>query len=372
MRNFKRFMAVALAATMVVGSSLMVSAAASGGTEGTGTPEGHVDKKVVNVVLPTMPDSGSPFDYTIDPERLISDSGAAKYAEGTVFPTENDTGVYFLTGTKTYANKSKVLQAINKSTCNITLTVSVQAVATTGSPSPDIALATSSTVATTGTPNLYLGLTVGTTTKVLKTDAQEVKMVLEGKAANFEVVVKETDGVKSYAYEPKSDATWKAAEIQMEGAVSNLAIESTTTAPKVKVTWAYAESQSSETVSSDAVDVAEGSGGSGGSGGSSGPTLSNATASAESGVNYAANFTKGTALICKFTGLGEGKTLKAVTYGAGAATATVTSASVALTGDKMGFKIDGTMWAGKNSGDVMYVKVTDSGNTAYVIKITVQ
>lgn len=256
MLNTKKILAAALAATMVFGSSISVFAedpVTSGGSDGAGASEGHLEKEVLNVVLPTVPDGSTPFNYTMDPERLIRETEGAKYAEGTTFPeAEGDTGVYFQTAEKTYANKSNVLQAINKSSCDVKLSVKVN---TTQKSDKDIALATSSTVATEGTPNLYLGLVVGSTKTTVKAEEQTVDKVIAGTPGNFETTVVTNDsGVKSYAYKEKADAsTWKAMNISMEGAVSNLAIAADATAPTVNVTWAY-EKATTGTAAEDAVD----------------------------------------------------------------------------------------------------------------------
>lgn len=254
----KKFMAIALVATMVFGSSLTAFAAdpvTSGGSDGAGASEGHLEKKVVKVVLPTT-EGTTPFNYTMDPERLIQETEAAKYAEGTTFPAaEGDKGVYFLTGEKTYANTSNTLQAINKSSCAIKLTVSVKATQNTAK---DIELATSSTVATQDAPNLYLGLKVGSDTKVVKKaeQADTVEKIIAGVPGNFETAVVTNEGnEKVYTYREKADATtWKAMNISMEGAVSNLPIAADVTAPTVNVTWAYEEAESGATPASDAVD----------------------------------------------------------------------------------------------------------------------
>jgi len=252
MRKTKGIIAAALTATMLVGNCMTVLAdpVTSGGTDGNGTSEGHVDKEVINVVLPTVAEGSTPFAYTMDPERLIQATDAAKYAEGTVFPdAEGDTGVYFLTDTNTYSNTSNTLQAINKSSCPITLTVKVKTTATAGD--TDIALATSSTVATTGDPNLYLGLKVGDDTTVVKAEEQTVTKTIDGVAANFEVAVSEG----AYVYQEKADATtWKAINISMEAAVSELAIAATTTAPTVNVTWSYAKAATDATLATDVVE----------------------------------------------------------------------------------------------------------------------
>ncbi len=254
----KKILAIVLATSMMLGSSITALAdepVTSGGTNGSGSNEGHVEKELINVVLPTVPEGSTPFAYTMDPERLIQATSAARYAEGTTFPeAEDDTGVYFLTAENTYANSSNTLQAINKSSCAITLTVKVK---TTQNTAKDIALATSSTVATTGTPNLYLGLKVGNETKVVSAEEQTVTKNIAGVPSNFEVAVQTNaeTGAKSYVYQEKASATtWKAMNLSMEGAVSNLAVESDTTAPTVNVTWSYAKAADGAEAATDAVD----------------------------------------------------------------------------------------------------------------------
>lgn len=252
----KKILAIVLATSMMLGSSITALAdepVTSGGTNGSGTNEGHVEKELINVVLPTVPEGSTPFAYTMDPERLIQATSAAKYAEGTTFPeAEDDTGVYFLTGEKTYANESSTLQAINKSSCAIKLTVKVK---TTQNTDKDIALATTSTVATETAPNLYLGLKVGETTQVVSATEASVEKVIAGNADNFEIAVKDGD----YVYQEKASAsTWKAMNLSMEGAVSELAAAEGTTAPTVNVTWEYAKAADDATASDDAVDYSAG------------------------------------------------------------------------------------------------------------------
>lgn len=267
MKKTKKVVAFALTASMILASSITAFAtdtgtttSNSGNTSGTGSVEGHVDKEVLNVVLPTVEAGKSLFSYTMDPERLIQGTSAAKYAEGAVFPTAaSDTGVYFLTGTNKYTNTSNAYQVINKSSCNVELIVKVKAETGTN----NIALATTSTVesAEDGTPNLYLGLKVGEggTATVLTNNEQEVKKTISGTPTNFDVAVKtETDGTKSYVYQAKdsADATgWKAMNISMEGAVSKLPITSTTTAPTVQVTWEYKKAETGSPAAVPAEEV---------------------------------------------------------------------------------------------------------------------
>ncbi len=248
----KKILAIVLATSMMLGSSITALAdGTSGGTNGEGSSEGHVDKKVINVVLPTVPEASTPFAYTMDPERLITATSAAKYAEGTTFPeAEGDTGVYFLTDTNTYANTSNTLQAINKSSCDITLTVKVK---TTQKSEKDITLATAKDTLTATadgvtSPLLYLGLKVGTGTTVVSGTEQTITKTIAGSDDNYEVAV--ADG--AYVYQVKSTATdWKAINLSMEGAVGEASVAADTTAPTLNVTWSYAEAASNATVDTD-------------------------------------------------------------------------------------------------------------------------
>ena len=241
--KLKRILAVAMATTMVLGMSMTAFAepVTSGTQDGTGAPEGHVDKSLVNVVLPTVP--AGTFNYTMDPERLIQVTSHEKYAEGTVFPeAADDTGVYFLVGENEYANASKEMQVINKSSDAVKVDVKVKV--TTAD--TDIPLATAALTDSETAAKLYLAAVVGegenAETKILNTSEQTVTKKLAGNPDNFEIVVEDNDGTKSYAYKQKTAGltAWKALKFSVKGAVTkDLPIASTTTAPTITLTWSY-------------------------------------------------------------------------------------------------------------------------------------
>lgn len=259
MKKTKKVAVWVLAASMAMSSSVMAFAAdttpgGTGTTSGTGAVEGHVNKEVLNVVLPTVASGSSAFAYTMDPERLIQGTDAAKYAEGTTFPAaDSDTGVYFLTAPNTYANTSNTYQVINKSSCDVTLTVKVKATQNTAK---DITLGSSASTTAT-TPELYLGLKVGSTDQAVSATEATITKTIAGTPGNFNVsVVTEDDGTtKKYAYQEKADATsWKAMNISMTGSVNNVDIEADTTAPTVDVTWEWAKAAAGATADTDAVN----------------------------------------------------------------------------------------------------------------------
>ena len=126
MKN-KKVMALILAATMVVGSSMTVFAADANGAESEGTSFEHVNKDVIDVTLPTDTAVATVFDYYVDPEGAIKSAGTL--LDGTTV-TGNDDGVYFVNaaaaavdGTATYTSATN--------TGNYTVTVSDLTVNTT-------------------------------------------------------------------------------------------------------------------------------------------------------------------------------------------------------------------------------------------------
>lgn len=264
MRKTKKMMALVLATSMVLGSSMMAFAAegdatpgGSGNVSGAGSVEGHVNKEVLNVILPTVPSGSSAFAYTMDPERLIQGTDAAKYAEGTVFPAaDSDTGVYFLTDANTYSNTSNTYQVVNKSSCDVDLTVKVKATQNTGK---DITLAANNGVSTTA-PELYLGLKVGSTEQAVSATEATVNKTLAGNPNNFVITVNtKEDNTKEYTYKEKdSTSGWKAMDISLTGTVSKIDISSDTTAPTVDVTWSWTKAADHSTPSTDAVEFSEG------------------------------------------------------------------------------------------------------------------
>lgn len=98
MRKQNKLVAIVLTATMLVGGALTAFATdPDPSATGTGSVEGHVNKHIISVALPTVADNA--FNYTLDLERLIKDTTAERYdADEYQFPTgTDDKGVYFAT-----------------------------------------------------------------------------------------------------------------------------------------------------------------------------------------------------------------------------------------------------------------------------------
>lgn len=93
--KMRKFMAVAMAATMVVGNGVVALADDANGATGTGTAFAHVDQDIISVTLPTTSAVANVFNYYVDPERLINDSGKLATGSSAVSVEGNEDGVYF-------------------------------------------------------------------------------------------------------------------------------------------------------------------------------------------------------------------------------------------------------------------------------------
>lgn len=247
----KRLLAGLLSGTMVLGMSVTAFAAdeTSGTTDGTGKFEGHVDKSVLSVNLPTIPDGSTPFAYTIDPEGLIAATQASKYPNTTY---ASETGVYFQTSTGNYTDKSAKLKITNKGSVDADVTVDVSVAAGSGI----TAMKAKDGFTDAGANELYLGLLVNSDAGIAVTDfgtddgKKATKTVgLKGRPTNFEVKYNDTDD--KYEYAAKSgvaDTAWNSFEFGLEGACNKKGTYADGFAvPTVTVTWSYAAHDTSKT-----------------------------------------------------------------------------------------------------------------------------
>lgn len=142
MRHCKKFLAVSLIASMVMGSSAVAFAADQRDeASGTGNVEYVAKGDVFNVVFPTVPEDSTMFDYIVDPDGLIAKTSADKYGNKTF---EAGQTLYFARSTDSnattdYTHDSDELTVTNKSTQAINLVVNAKVAAVEG-----ITMATSS------------------------------------------------------------------------------------------------------------------------------------------------------------------------------------------------------------------------------------
>ena len=248
MRKGNRMLAVMLAGTMVLGTGLTAFAAdESGSTTGTGEFEGHVEKSVLLVQLPTVSTEAgavNPFAYTMDPEGLIAATEGAKNKDATFEPGAN---VYFLSAPNTYTKDSAKLKVVNKGTVSADVTVEAETAANTNVKM--VAGADAFTEAPTDTDKgaeLYLGLLVDKEAAAAVNATGDTKasvtVGLKGNDKNYEV--KYDEASKAYSYAAKDgvpETAWNSFEFGLTGACNPKGNYSAADleAADVTVTWSY-------------------------------------------------------------------------------------------------------------------------------------
>lgn len=242
-KKFNKILAAFLAGSMVLGTGITAFAAdnKTGNTTGAGEFEGHVEKSVLLVQLPTIPADDKTFAYTMDPEGLIAATEGAKDKEASF---ESGATVYFLSAAKTYTKDSAKLKVVNKGSVDADVTVAAETAA-----NAKVAMATSDTFAADNkTAQLYLGLKVADKAAVAVkehtdgTDPVSVTVGLKGVPDNF--AVKYDEATKKYSYEAKegvAETAWNSFEFGLTGACNPNGdySDASLTASTVTVTWSY-------------------------------------------------------------------------------------------------------------------------------------
>lgn len=250
-KNFKRIVALTMAATMTVGSAMTVFAADTGDTptagvsEGTGSYEGGKMKyPTLSVTLPTIP--AGIYDYIADPNGLISATSNEKYTGATFTGT---TGIFFETDTDTYSEKSAAKTVTNENAQDIDVTVKLEQ-KTAGD--AIIKYAESATFEATDKENkLYLAVTDDAATNpnvaaLTATGAAVVKTTVAGVPENYDPGYNSTDGKYEYTKKTNGLADWNDCSFILTGAVNkNATWGDDVTFPTIKVTWSYKEHKDS-------------------------------------------------------------------------------------------------------------------------------
>lgn len=110
----KRFLAVVLTASMVVGSSVsafaseteVTKAPAKGSMKGSAQVEGYLDKDIFRVEVPTVSVNGSMFNFVMDPQGLIEATSGNRYKSGNGADNVGLSANDFEYGTLYFANVS--------------------------------------------------------------------------------------------------------------------------------------------------------------------------------------------------------------------------------------------------------------------------
>ena len=244
-KNFKRFAALALAATMTVGSAMTVFAAdgdaPAGTAEGNGSYEGGEMKyPTMSVTLPTIP--AGTYDYIADPNGLIAATSNEKYTDATFTGT---TGIFFETETDTYTEKSAAQTVTNENAQDIDVTVKLEQ-KTAGD--AIIKYADSATFDSADTENkLYLAITDDATTDaqvaaLTATGAATLTTTVAGVPENYEPGYNSTDDKYEYTLKTTGLADWKECSFILTGAVNtNATWGDEVDFPAIKVTWSVKE-----------------------------------------------------------------------------------------------------------------------------------
>lgn len=228
--KFKKLLALGMAATMLMGSSV-VALADSGSQTGDGKVEGVVDTEVFSVVLPVT--DSSTLAFILDPQGLIKATSNAAYSgasfgEGTLFFQNESTN---------YSNTSNVLTVTNKSSVKADITVTAKITGNDG-----IALSADDSFADDTSASMYMALVdVANPSPKAITDADGVKLTATmDAAAEGSYEYKYNEGVYSYGLKDGvQDSAFAKYEFKLTGA-SNANGDWTGLAeavPAVEVTW---------------------------------------------------------------------------------------------------------------------------------------
>ena len=357
-KRIRKLLTVVLSTSMVLGCTITAFADATTevAEEGSGKYEGgKTPYNTISVTLPT--DLAGIYDYIADPNGLIAATNATRYG-GADF-SGGTTGIFFETvkadagaGTAAkYTNKSKVETITNNNAQDLDITIKLEQ-KTAGSEVIEYS-DTDTFEATDKANKIYLAVTDGAEsnakTAALGSSAAILTTTVAGVPDNYKEV---WDGTaEKYAYELKAQdqlSAWNSCSYNLVGALNKHATwEDGVTFPEIKVTWSYAEHSDTPALS-----------------------LSNGTANtSDAGIDFDVTFAKGTAKTFTFTGLGEGVTLKSVTWGTSASEMTSTTSNIPLSGAS--FTINANMWGSAAANDVKYIKITASDDTVKVIKVTI-
>lgn len=158
-------------------------------TETEEAPDSSVPADVFKVILPTIPEDDTTFDYILDPQGLIELTDAKKYGGTDEVAFEHDKTLYFKTsrtedGRPVYNNVSNALTVTNMSSREVKITVKA-----TIANSESITMSENSTFDADDTStSIYLALTDGTNTIPITSDAAVLNAVINAPEDAYETV----------------------------------------------------------------------------------------------------------------------------------------------------------------------------------------
>lgn len=158
-------------------------------TETEEAPDSSVPADVFKVILPTIPEDDTTFDYILDPQGLIELTDAKKYGGTDEVAFEHNKTLYFKTsrtedGRPVYDNVSNALTVTNMSSREVKITVKA-----TIANSESITMSENSTFDADDTStSIYLALTDGTNTIPITSDAAVLNAVINAPEDAYETV----------------------------------------------------------------------------------------------------------------------------------------------------------------------------------------
>lgn len=236
MKNFKRFAALSMASLMVVGSGI-TAMANEGGASGSGDYEGYVEEtSVFSVVVPTDASATAGFDFFVDPNNLLSQTGyASKGGQASEFDTNSTlffTRTVSDTVTTKYGKDSDSITFTNKSSYDVDVEVSATVTGTDG-----ITLGAVSDDTT--DPTISLSLVSGSDTEAITADGAKLTGTIAGTNDNFEIKWNSTDSKYEYGLKDNvDDDTWQTYSFNLTGACGGTwTAAQAEIQPTVNLTW---------------------------------------------------------------------------------------------------------------------------------------
>ncbi|MCH5259078.1 MAG: hypothetical protein J1F18_04955 [Lachnospiraceae bacterium] len=249
MKRFKKLAAVTMAATMLLGSSLMVSAAGpSGGDTGSGSFEGYVEEtSVFSASVPT--NAANVFNFFVDPNGLLEKTEYKRLAGKTADDFETGSTLFFTRTpsdtVKEFGKDSEKVTAKNMSSYDVNIEVSASITGIDG-----ITMADSDTIgADVEDPTLYLAIVSGSKTVAVKADEGGLLSgEIAGTPGNFEIQYNTEKGKYEYAQKATDQLSdWAEYDFYLTGACGgNWTDEQAEATPTVELTWKISDPNANE------------------------------------------------------------------------------------------------------------------------------
>ena len=254
MKNYKRFAALAMAATMVVGSGFTAMAAETeeiltppaneGGATGKGDYEGYVEEiSAFSVDVPTAAATAQ-FNFFVDPNGLLAATDYARIAGATEDDFEANATLFFTrtpdaTATPAvvkYGKDSEEITLTNKSSYDVNVEVSATV---TGAEKITLGEISTDTENPTTDPTISLAIVSGDESAAITADGGKLTGTIEGADDNFTVKWDAANEKYVYAEVASPDTSlWQEYSFNLTGACGGTWTEAQAeVTPEISLTW---------------------------------------------------------------------------------------------------------------------------------------